>query len=531
MEEIQDSHRNALVLRVRTEFMDWVAAHKLDLGLLMFSILATLATCLHYISTMQLWTYPGFPLDDSWIHIQYARTIYEGIPWQYSPDVPSTGSTSPLWSIILSSLFFLTDDPVYIIWGTYVIAIVLYAASTFFVGKITQDYAGQPVWSLLAMGGFVLVPGNTWLMLSGMEAPIFVFLLVLAVFILDKRDIKYDPILGIILGLAYLARPEGVVLVLVCVPVRFLMVVWHRELSWRRLGAFLLMGAVSLAVVLPWILYCLNTTGYPLPDTFYVKVHLPTEAGVEAWNIWWWFWLRSWPFLWVAFGGGLVLAIKGKPFPWLVAWSLTLLYRFTMPYQALVNNTRYLIPAHALFLVVAVTSTAFMLEWVLSLKKYADIKTTARLATVVFIIGVLIVPMQPLYLRQAQTFGNATKNINDMQVTIGEWIEENTPEDAVLAICDAGAVRFFGNRAVIDIIGLVTPDIVHGNMTTRETLQYMYDRGCDYIVFFDDWFWVFGYHIGGALTTLYSVELDDNIICGRDAMSVYHINWTLTSFS
>jgi len=531
VKEGQEPIRNRIVRATISPLTDWILAHQLDLSLLTVALVVTLVSCSHYLASMLAWTEPGFPLDDSWIHIQYARTIYEGIPWQYSPGVPSTGSTSPLWSIILSSLFFLTDDPVYIVWGTYVIAIVLYAASTFVVGKITQDYAEHPVWSLLAMIGFVLVPGNTWLMLSGMEASIFVFLLVLAVFVLDKKDIKYDPILGVILGLAYLARPEGVILVLVCVPVRFLMGVWQHELSWRRLGSFLLMGAISLAVVLPWILYCLNVTGYPLPDTFYVKVHLPTEAGVEAWNIWWWFWLRSWPFLVVAFGGGLVLAIKGKPFPWLVAWSLTLLYRFTMPYQSLVNNTRYLIPVHALFLVVAVTSTAFMLEWVLSLKKYADIKTTARLLTVIFIIGVLIGPMQPLYLHQAQTFGNAVKNINDMQVTIGEWIEKNTPEDAVLAICDAGAVRFFGNRAVIDIIGLVTPDIVHGNMTTRETLQYMYDRGCDYIVFFNDWFWVFGSYIGGALTVLYTVDLDDNIICGRDTMSVYHINWTLTSFS
>ncbi|MCK5303551.1 MAG: hypothetical protein KAJ96_10450, partial [Candidatus Thorarchaeota archaeon] len=224
-------------------------------------------------------------------------------------------------------------------------------------------------------------------------------------------------------------------------------------------------------------------------------------------------------------------AIKGKPFPWLIAWSLTLLYRFTMPYQALVNNSRYVIPAQALFLVVAVASVAFMLEWVFSLKEYADIKTITRPVIVILIIGVLIIPMQPLYMHQAQTFGNAVKNINDMQVTIGEWIEENTPEDAVLAICDAGAVRFFGNRAIIDIIGLVTPDIVHGNMTTLETLQYMYDRGCDYIVFFDDWFWVFGSYLEGALTTLFRVDLDDNITCGSDAMSVYHINWALTDIS
>ena len=58
----------------------------------------------------------------------------------------------------------------------------------------------------------------------------------------------------------------------------------------------------------------------------------------------------------------------------------------------------------------------------------------------------------------------------------------------------------------------------------------MNERGCDYIVFFNDWFWIFGSYIGGALTTICRVDLVDNIVSGRETMSVYHINWTLTAF-
>lgn len=58
----------------------------------------------------------------------------------------------------------------------------------------------------------------------------------------------------------------------------------------------------------------------------------------------------------------------------------------------------------------------------------------------------------------------------------------------------------------------------------------MNKRGCDYIAFFNDWFWIFWGHIAGALTALYTVHLDDNIICGKETMSVYYVNWTLTTF-
>jgi hypothetical protein len=48
----------------------------------------------------------GFPLDDSWIHLHFARNIAEGAGFSYNPGVPVAGSTAPLWTLLLAFLLF-----------------------------------------------------------------------------------------------------------------------------------------------------------------------------------------------------------------------------------------------------------------------------------------------------------------------------------------------------------------------------------------------------------------------------------------
>ena len=126
---------------------------------------------------------------------------------------------------------------------------------------------------------------------------------------------------------------------------------------------------------------------------------------------------------------------------------------------------------------------------------------------------------------------NAVKNINEQQVNIGKWLVHNTPEDAVLAVHDVGALRFFSNRTIIDLAGLVSPDIMHGNMTATETLQYLKAQGCEYFVFFDELFVFWSFYLHGGYTKLYTVFLPDNVISGRDRMSVWYIDWNNTIYA
>ena len=221
---------------------------------------------------------------------------------------------------------------------------------------------------------------------------------------------------------------------------------------------------------------------------------------------------------------GILTLLKKRPYAWLMAIGFFLLYRFTMPYQALINNSRYLVPIFAFLAITSIVAFGiFSTEIRVSTPKLNS--EVIRFALVVSLISLVFVTSVPTYFSQAELFGNAAKNINEMQVDIGFWVDDHTPEDSVIAICDVGAVRFISNRTIIDICGLVTPDITHGNFTMFELVNYLESRDADYLVIFGKWVTFYSYYMYGHIEEVYRVTLLDNRVSGDDVMVVFEITW------
>src|SRR5215216_6814912 len=53
----------------------------------------------------------GFPLDDTWIHLTYARNLAEYGEWAFRLGERSAGSTAPLWTFLLGIGFLLKLAP------------------------------------------------------------------------------------------------------------------------------------------------------------------------------------------------------------------------------------------------------------------------------------------------------------------------------------------------------------------------------------------------------------------------------------
>jgi hypothetical protein len=516
-----------------TRPIDWIQKNPNPVVLFIAAVIITSVSSAYYFSIMLDLGNPGFTLDDSWIHLQFARTIYEGTPWEYSPGYPSTGSTSPLWSVLLSVLFFFSSDTITIVWGVLLISMVFFIACSFLVGHIIRMYTERVSWGVVGILGFVILPRNTWLMLSGMETPLFMFILLFSIYLLDRTDSKSDLLLGVFAGLAYLSRPEGVLVPVLLIPLRFLMLGYKQQVDKKRIQNLILSGVLALIIVVPWILHCLNVTGYPLPDTFYAKVHSPTEFEQQAWDIWWSLFVREMNFLIIGMAAGAFLILRGKPFPWILAVALTILYRLSTPYAALINNARYLVPIFDLFLIAAIVFAAWLIETTLvRVMRLKDV-LGARSLSVIVITLLLVIPLFPYYVNQATYFTKSVRTINDMHVGLGTWIAENTPEDAIFATHDAGAIRYISGRRMIDLAGLLSPDIIHSNMSTSETLSYLRQQGCNYFVFFDELFSWWAFHLPwNAYEKLYTIHIPPEIFAsaGRDTMSVYRIYWENTSY-
>src|SRR5512139_207958 len=73
--------------------------------------IVSLIAVLYYLVASALIFRVGFPLDDSWIHLTYARNLAEHGEWAFRLGERSAGSTSPLWTALLSVGFLIGLAP------------------------------------------------------------------------------------------------------------------------------------------------------------------------------------------------------------------------------------------------------------------------------------------------------------------------------------------------------------------------------------------------------------------------------------
>lgn len=226
------------------------------------------------VSLWFLWPAPlEFPMDDTYIHFVYAQSLAEQGKLMFnSPDETGVGSTSLLWVLLLAGGHGLGLS-------MHVLAKVLGMASLATVG-VGLYLLLPPSWRpLQALAGALLVvlSGNmVWFALSGMETMLFLALGVLA--LLAYREKRWGW-LGILLGLLTLTRPEGLALAAAigCVEL------WcYRGIK----RGIVVTGLICALICGPWFGYLLWRTGDILPTSaagkklsFTIGIHLIFERN------------------------------------------------------------------------------------------------------------------------------------------------------------------------------------------------------------------------------------------------------------
>ncbi len=125
----------------------------------------------------------------------------------------------------------------------------------------------------------------------------------------------------------------------------------------------------------------------------------------------------------------------------------------------------------------------------------------------------------------AEAYAWGVQNINAMQVRLGHWVAAETPPDALIALNDLGALSYFGERRVIDLIGLATPEILpYRREGVDGVLRYLGQRCPEYLVVFPAWFPEL---VGRTdlFRPLKEVTLRHNVVAGAATMTVYETAW------
>ena len=422
----------------------------------------------------------GFPLDDAWIHQTYARNLGQMGEWAFIPGQPSAGSTSPLWSGLLAVGYLLRLGPY--LW-TYLLGwITLFgiaATGTWIYPRLSLK---NKHW-LLPVGLILIFEWHlAWAAASGMETSLFAWicLLVLACLLAERRNWF---LIGALIGVSIWARPDGLTLLGPAIMTGLFNARGNRQRFHNMVA--ILVGFVVLFG--PYLFWNRALSGAWWPNTFYAK---QAEYAVELAEP---LWKRILDEALLPNVGVGVLLLPGFIYSsymtlrnqqWgafaatLWAGGYLILYALRLPvtYQ----HGRYVMPMMPVYFIWGFAGTA-------SLIRVSSLKLWQRVLSRAWVVSIALVCMA-FWFQGARAYSRDVAFIESEMVAAARWVASNTQEDALVAAHDIGALGYFGGRKLLDMAGLVSPEVIPFIRDETMLTKWLDSEKADYLVTFPSWY-------------------------------------------
>ncbi len=417
----------------------------------------------------------GFPLDDSWIHLTYARNLAVHGQWAFQLGHPSAGSTAPLWTFLLTLGFWLHLAPyiwTFLLGGLTLFGLCVLAEQT--ARKIVPTYHPRYPW----IGIFFALEWHLlWAAMSGMETllqAVLIFSIISGLMTGSRRYLT----LGLLTGLSIWVRPDGLTLL---GPVLVTILFEEKTIAEKSRACVLyFIGFGSLFV--PYLFFNLWLSGTPMPNTFYAKqteyaywqaqpilyrlsvllVQLLTGPGIT---------------LLPGVIGLVILAIRRRAWPMIAAllWcgGYLLLYILRLPaYQ----HGRYLMPAMPIYFLSGLLGYLEFQKSSLFGRNHWTIKTAWCFSLILLTLGFVWLG--------ARSYGEDVGLIQSEMVVTAKWVAANLPPGAIVAAHDIGALGYFDNHELIDLAGLVSPEVIPFIRDENRLAKFLDQRDANYLIAF-----------------------------------------------
>jgi hypothetical protein len=452
----------------------------------------------------------GFPLDDAWIHQTYARNLIEYGEWSFIPHQPSGGSTAPLWSVLLAPGFLVGLSPLpwaYLLGS--VILVVLGLFSEIAVRSLAVEYNPKLPW----VGLFIVMEWHlVWAAASGMETLLSGFLVTL-ILIMLALGVRNYLLVGLLIGLSVWVRPD---LATLLGPALFVIILKGAKNRIRLTGIFMLM--IGFGIILAFYLFFnLLIAGTPFPNTFYAK---QAEYAV----------LQEVPFLTrfsniallPMIGAGIIL-LPGSIFltldrirkrDWAILsgmiWFLGYIILYAARLPVTYQHGRYLMPAMPIYFIWGFAGM-FMIGTKISKFRWKQVLMTAwHLSTGIALFA--------FWLLGARAYATDVAVIESEMVPAAMWVSKNLPPDALVAAHDIGALGFFAPRKLLDLAGLISPEVIPFIRDETQLAHYLDEKQADYLITFPDWY----PDLTSGLTLAFSSQGIFAPSLGQENMSVFY---------
>ena len=398
------------------------------------------------------WLYRDFAQDDAFITYRYARNIARGLGFVYNVGEPVLGTTTPLYTVILALLRWLTGQDIRLLSHlTSMFSLWLSSLLIYDLGKGNGRHLGAGVALLFLTNPFLLTS-------IGMET--FLFLAVQLLALKAFTDERYL-LAGTLLGLIVLTRYEAVLFVG--------MLGVYYLVRYRRIPTWLLPG---VALILPWFLYAWSTFGSVLPQSALSKLGAQ-DAGYGV------SFARGAVIWWGGYGSLSTWYFALSPLVLVGAYSLLRDRRCNLAYWLVLAWSGIYFAAASLtagsfswYYGPLIPSFCILLAWGCDFMSGFPEATLARVRSVpllgqtvrkgtfaVFVLGLVIL--------QVSSWSNNILQYEDQIVDgrsirlreVIEWLNQEASSDESLAAGEIGVVGYYTDMRIIDLHALVTPEL------------------------------------------------------------------------
>lgn len=424
--------------------------------------------------TFFIWQASSFPFlqDDSYITYRYARNVVRGLGPVFNPGERVEGYTNFIWMMLLAALGvlgvpFSTIIPLSQILGVVCGAGVIVLFFLLFRRLTTGPplLAGLAVLLLGANGSFAY-----WCV-SGMETGLFSLLICAATyFYLTGSTPRHLFLCSGLFGLAALTRPEGALFWGIVLLDFLIRTFWSRRpaqglatvsttpVPLQTLPSFLTLLAPFLILVIPQYVWRLTYYGQLFPNTFYAKTGLSLSyisTGIQyvvqfyqAYGIWG-----------LGFLIPVLLAVRSRRFSpgfplFFCALALFIHALYTVSVGGdVLRIYRFFVPVLFLFYL-------FVTEGLWLTPTHSSFRLFLLMVLVAITYSGILARPTPVRNEIRRNHILETGLVDKMSKT-GTWLNTHLGPDDWFACTTIGAVSWFSDRNMIDMLGLTDAVIAH----------------------------------------------------------------------
>ena len=490
------------------------------------------------------------PLDDVFIHFDFARQAARGHPFEWSPGAGySSGGTSLLYPFVLVPGFWLGLSGLNLMQWAAIVACVCVFGTLLALRRL---WRGLPrATSYLLPPAFLCVGALDWSLWSGMEVALFLGLWSLAIVAWDDLWLAADDarapyaqaaLLGISGLLVCATRPEGIGALFVLAASALWKQRRRAPLGLLLLTALALVPAGSVlvghALANRWLTGDSTAAGALVK----LEMHHPYMTRAEVIGAWWFHFkyqvlrVTQYHFAdisWLGWSAWLVAGYalwapstrRGAVVLWLS--MLTWVSIVALNGQVRWQNERYTMPAVAWLL----TSAALGLGAAFAQLERRRVRSLIPALCGVLLSGLFLWRQAPRFREQLWFFGRASRNIYDQHVRAGRKLrDEFRPQPTRVLVGDAGAIPYISDLPALDIIGLggfrglpfarATRQNVAAGIELIERLRP--SERPDILAIYPSWWGDFPLWFGRRVD---EVPVRGNVICGGASKVLYQPRW------